>query len=107
MPSGIRARLLREFESAARGVIANAKCLGEGVNVPTVDGVFFADPKDSIIEIVQASGRSLRRRVGKETAYVMIPVLIRTGEDPESVLRSSRFNSVWRVLSAMSSQDDR
>lgn len=107
MSSGVRAKKLRDFETANRGVIANAKCLGEGVNVPVVDGVFFSDPKDSIIEIVQATGRALRRKQNKETAYVMIPVLIRTGEDPETVLRSSRFNSVWKVLSAMSSQDDR
>ena len=107
MSSGVRAKKLREFEAASRGVIANAKCLGEGVNVPVVDGVFFSDPKESVIEIVQATGRALRRKANKETAYVMIPVLIRTGEAPESVLRSSRFNSVWKVLSAMSSQDDR
>ena len=107
MPSGIRAKKLREFESANRGVIANAKCLGEGVNVPIVDGIFFSDPKDSVIEIVQATGRALRRKANKKTAYVMIPVLIRNGENPENVLRSSRFNSVWQVLSAMSSQDDR
>ena len=62
MSSGVRAKKLRDFEAANRGVIANAKCLGEGVNVPVVDGVFFSDPKDSVIEIVQATGRALRRK---------------------------------------------
>lgn len=107
MPAGLRARKLRDFESAIRGVIANAKCLGEGVNVPVVDGIFFSDPKESVIEIIQATGRALRRKANKKTAYVMIPVLIRTGEDPAGVLRSSRFDTIWKVLSAMSSQDDR
>ena len=32
----------------------------QGVNVPEIDAVLFADPKQSTIDIVQAAGRSLR-----------------------------------------------
>ena len=107
MPAGYRAKILREFRMSPHGVVTNARCLGEGVNVPIVDGVFFASPRKSVIDIVQATGRALRRIPGKEMAYIIIPVLVREGEDAKQILEGSRFQTVWKVLSAMGSQDDR
>jgi len=107
MSVGSRAKVLRNFRMSPRGVISNARCLGEGVNVPIVDGVFFAEPRNSVIDIVQATGRALRRLPGKDTAYIVIPVLVRKEEDAEQILDESRFQTVWKVLSAMASQDER
>lgn len=107
MSAGVRNRILREFKMSGRGVITNARCLGEGVNVPVVDGVFFADPRSSVIDIVQATGRALRIAPGKSRAYVIIPVLVREEEDAETIIQTSRFELVWQVLSAMASQDER
>lgn len=107
MSAGARNRILREFKMSARGVISNARCLGEGVNVPVVDGVFFADSRSSAIDIVQATGRALRVVPGKSRAYVIIPVLVQEEEDPETIIEASRFQLVWQVLSAMASQDER
>jgi superfamily II DNA or RNA helicase len=107
MSAGARNRILREFKMSARGVISNARCLGEGVNVPVVDGVFFADSRSSVIDIVQATGRALRVVPGKSRAYVIIPVLVQEEEDPETIIEASRFQLVWQVLSAMASQDER
>ncbi len=107
MSAGYRAKILRDFRMSPRGVVTNARCLGEGVNVPIVDGVFFANPRKSVIDIVQATGRALRRIPGKEMAYIIIPVLVRKNEDAEQILEGSRFQTVWKVLSAMASQDDR
>jgi superfamily II DNA or RNA helicase len=107
MSAGARNRILREFKMSARGIITNARCLGEGVNVPVVDGVFFADSRSSVIDIVQATGRALRIVPGKSRAYVIIPVLIREEEDAETIIQTSRFELVWQVLSAMASQDER
>jgi superfamily II DNA or RNA helicase len=107
MSAGARNRILREFKMSARGIITNARCLGEGVNVPVVDGVFFADSRSSVIDIVQATGRALRIVPGKSRAYVIIPVLVREEEDAETIIQASRFELVWQVLSAMASQDER
>jgi len=41
-------------------VISNARCLGEGIDVPAVDAVMFTRPKTEI-DLVQAIGRALRR----------------------------------------------
>ena len=40
--------------------------LVEGVNVPEVDAVTFTTPKESLIDIIQAIGRSLRKRQNKK-----------------------------------------
>jgi predicted helicase len=62
--AGQRSDLLREFVSHRRALMTNARCLTEGVDVPAIDCVQFADPKQSRIDIVQAAGRALRRYRG-------------------------------------------
>jgi predicted helicase len=32
--------------------MTNARCLTEGVDIPAVDCVLFADPKQSVVDIV-------------------------------------------------------
>ena len=39
----------------------NARCLAEGVDVPTLDGVAFIDPRRSQVDVVQAVGRAIRK----------------------------------------------
>ena len=63
--AGERSDLLREFVNQKRTLITNARCLTEGVDVPATDCVVFADPKQSLIDIVQAAGRALRRYLGE------------------------------------------
>src|SRR3989338_2235723 len=38
-----------------RGLLSNARCLSEGVDVPSLDGVAFIDPRSSQVDIIQAS----------------------------------------------------
>jgi predicted helicase len=54
--AGQRSDLLREFVGHKRALMTNARCLTEGVDVPAIDCVMFADPKQSRIDIVQAAG---------------------------------------------------
>lgn len=42
-------------------ILSNAKCLTEGIDVPNLDGVAFFDPRDSVVDIVQAVGRVMRK----------------------------------------------
>ena len=42
-----------------KGVVSNARCLTEGVDVPIIDLIYICYPKNSKIDIVQASGRTL------------------------------------------------
>jgi len=53
---------LQAFAEADKGLITNARCLTEGVDVPAVDMVAFVAPRRSKIDIVQATGRAMRKQ---------------------------------------------
>ncbi len=69
-----RARLTNGFKNAKKAVMSNARCLTEGVDIPAIDLVYFCDPKNSKVDIVQATGRALRqdRKKGKTMGYIVI-----------------------------------
>ncbi|MHB1711221.1 MAG: DEAD/DEAH box helicase [Acidimicrobiales bacterium] len=89
-------------------VLTNARCLSEGVDVPALDAVIFTNPRKSQIDVVQAVGRVMRKAEGKRYGYVILPVPVPAGEDPETVLDSNeRYKTVWQVLQALRAHDDR
>lgn len=76
MPTGKRERLIDEFAASKQSLITNARCLTEGVDVPSIDCVLFADPKQSTVDIVQAVGRALRPNKGKKFGYIIVPIIL-------------------------------
>ncbi|WP_060880710.1 DEAD/DEAH box helicase [Streptomyces scabiei] len=93
---------------ALRTVIANARLLGEGVNIPSIDTVVFADPKESIVDTVQAVGRALRQKPGQgKKATLIVPVYVAPGEDADDLMGSNLYRPLWRVLQALRAHDDR
>ena len=96
-------------QGVACRVLANAKVLSEGVDVPALDAVVFMDPRKSTIDITQAVGRAIRRAEGKELGYIVIPVVVPEGSEmtSEEVLAGSDFSTVWEVVRALRSHDDR
>lgn len=104
-----RQGLLEEFADIQDGtaVLANARVLGEGVDIPTLDGLVFADPKSSVIDIVQAVGRALRLGSGTGPATILVPVIHAREDTDDSVLTSSDYRPVWRTLAALRAHDDR
>ncbi|MCX6981027.1 MAG: Helicase associated domain protein [Verrucomicrobia bacterium] len=108
MPMSERNGIMREFRAAPRAVISNARCLTEGVDVPAVDMVAFLTPKRSRVDIVQATGRAMRKADGKTTGYVLVPLFVEQakGETIEEALARTEFDEVWNVLQAMQEQDD-
>ncbi len=68
-PAGQRATLLKglgNLSEDTRGILSNCACLGEGVDVPVLDGVAFIDPKRSMVDIIQAVGRVIRKAEGTQ-----------------------------------------
>ncbi|MFI9536792.1 Helicase associated domain protein [Nocardia fusca] len=102
----VRLRRLRELEDGERGLLANARCLSEGVDVPTLDGVAFIDPRRSEVDIVQAVGRAIRLAEDKTVGTIVIPVFIDTETDPEKALNDSSFKPVWDVINALRAHDE-
>ena len=108
MPTARRERELRDFRAAARAVVSNARCLTEGVDVPAVDMVAFLSPRRSRVDIVQATGRAMRRSPGKTTGYVLVPLYVElaAGETVEAAVNRAQFDEVWDVLQSVQEQDD-
>jgi superfamily II DNA or RNA helicase len=108
--SSERKQLIRSFRDASQGLITNARCLTEGIDVPAVDMVAFIDPRHSKVDIAQATGRAMRKPSGlnKEVGYVVIPLFLdrRSGETLDEALRRSEFDDVADVLNAMQEQDE-
>ena len=89
-------------------VLTNARCLSEGVDVPTLDAVGFFSPRNSQVDVVQSVGRVMRRAQGKDYGYIILPVTIPAGMTPEQALKDNkRYKVIWSVLNALRSHDDR
>ncbi|MFI9365947.1 Helicase associated domain protein [Kitasatospora sp. NPDC053057] len=112
------------------GILCNSRLLTEGIDVAAVDAICFADPKSSVIDIVQAVGRALRQsyRQGK-VSWVIIPVYLPTPEvgddtaaahpsevhdageavkaEADAEIEASSFRTIWRVLRALAAHDAR
>ncbi|TET95271.1 MAG: DEAD/DEAH box helicase, partial [Dehalococcoidia bacterium] len=109
MPTGKRDALLHRFRTLGaetRGLLSNARCLAEGVDVPTIDGVTFIDPRRSTIDIIQAVGRAIRKSPDKSLGVVVLPVFVSDDEDPQKALEDSSFKPVWDVLKALRAHDE-
>ncbi len=101
-----RLRRLRAVGSGERGVLTNARCLTEGVDVPTLDGVAFIDPRRSQVDVVQAVGRAIRKAEDKTVGTIVIPVLVDEDTDPEDALASGEFDRVWEIVRALRDHDE-
>ncbi len=101
---------LEDFKLAKRGLITNARCLTEGVDVPSVDMVAFVDPRKSKIDIAQAAGRAMRqsKATNKKLGYIVVPIFIeqKKNETEAEALARSGFDEVAMVLGAMLENDD-
>ena len=111
--ASVRANALQWLRDSNDGpnecrILSNARCLSEGVDVPSLDAICFMNPKSSQVEIVQAVGRVMRKSPGKDYGYVVIPIGIPPNEKSETVLDNNDvFDMVWNILRAMRSHDGR
>ncbi|MDO5878307.1 DEAD/DEAH box helicase family protein (plasmid) [Paenarthrobacter sp. SD-1] len=95
-------------------VLTNARCLTEGVDVPSLDAVMFLNPRNSQVDVIQAVGRVMRSFKNADTGeakrfgYIILPIAIPEGATPENALRDNdRYRVVWQVLQALRSHDER
>jgi superfamily II DNA or RNA helicase len=109
MPTDKRRRKLsqlKDLKDNQRGLLTNARCLSEGVDVPSLDGVAFIDPRSSQIDIIQAVGRAIRLSDNKKAGTIVLPVFIGKSDDPEQALEEGNFKPIWDVLNALKAHDD-
>ena len=100
-----RQNILEEFANNAPSLVTNAQCLSEGVNVPSIDGVMFVDPKQSRVDITQAIGRALRKGdKNKGKSYIILPIVV-DKDNPDNI--DEAYQQILMVLRAMSEHDGR
>ena len=89
-------------------ILTNARCLTEGVDVPSLDAVLFLNPRNSMVDVIQAVGRVMRRAEGKQFGYIVLPIAIPEGMSTSEALKDNeRYKVVWQVLQALRAHDER
>jgi len=106
--SADRIEIYHCFENSDIGIISNVRCMTEGVNIPIIDAIYFADPRQSLIDIVQAVGRALRQPYGEtgKIAYILVPILIPESSSTPEIVNSELFETVYSVIQALRDQDE-
>lgn len=107
-PVGDRELVLTQLDTSSGPVlVTNARCLTEGIDVPALDAVVFADPRRSPVDLVQAIGRAMRSSDGKLAGWIVVPVHLGPNElnDTRAALEGSQFAPVVAVLRALRSHD--
>ncbi|MDC0331504.1 DEAD/DEAH box helicase family protein [Flavobacteriaceae bacterium] len=102
--TSVRNDIIQEFASSKKALITNARCLTEGVDVPNIDCIVFADPRKSKVDIVQALGRALRKKEGKDWGYVILPVIY-DGDTNE--IDNDNFNEILSIVRGLAANDER
>ena len=106
--AGVRRKIFHDFDEFEYGLMTNVNCLTEGVDIPAIDSVYFADPKHSEIDIIQAVGRTLRKNTktdSEKTAYVIIPIILKSNGEKSEI--SECFEPLFDVIQAIRDQDKR
>ncbi len=101
-----RINRLKNLNQEEIGILSNARCLSEGVDVPTLNGIAFIDPKSSQVDIIQAVGRAIRKSEDKSKGTIIIPIYLGDSQKLEEEIIESRFSNIWKIILALKSQDD-
>lgn len=72
-PADVLRRFAQETEPA---VLLNCRMFQEGVEIPTLTGIFFAAPRHSPRDIIQSLCRPLNAVPGKPQSVVFVPVVL-------------------------------
>ena len=104
LPTSKRNVIVQEFARSPKSLITNARCLTEGVDVQNIDCIVFSDPRKSKVDIVQALGRALRKKEGKDWGYVILPVIY--DEDTHEI-DNENFQEILSIVRGLASNDER
>ena len=100
-----KSKILKEFSDSEKAIIFNARCLTEGVDVPNIDGVAFLDPKQSVVDIIQAIGRALRG--GDKVSQIIIPLLQSDNDFVDDLIDEKKYKIIIDIVKAIMIHDER
>ncbi|MCG8624133.1 MAG: DEAD/DEAH box helicase family protein, partial [Proteobacteria bacterium] len=90
-------------------ILSNARCLSEGIDVPALDAVIFFDTRDSMVDIVQAVGRVMRKTADKKYGYVILPVCMPSADVADynkKINDDPQFKGIWKVIKSLRAHDE-
>nr|WP_240639912.1 type ISP restriction/modification enzyme [Helicobacter pylori] len=98
---------LNQFKPNTCKVLSNARCLSEGVDVPALDSVIFFDGKSTMVDIIQAVGRVMRKAKNKKRGYIILPIALEESEikNLDEAVNNTNFKNIWKVIKALRSHD--
>ena len=106
MAGGSASESLTAFsESGTRAALFNCRMFQEGVEIPELNGVFFAAPRQSPRDIIQSLCRPLNKYSGKPDSYVFIPVHFNGAEPLDSPANLGRFATIIPFTDALLNED--
>ena len=106
MAGGSASESLKLFsQSGTRAALFNCRMFQEGVEIPELNGVFFAAPRQSPRDIIQSLCRPLNKFEGKPDSYVFIPVLFNADEPLDSAANLGRFATIIPFTDALLNED--
>ncbi len=106
-PGGAAAALRRFAAPGVRAVLTNCRLFQEGVEIPELNGVFFAAPRHAPRDIIQSVCRPLNALPGKPPSVVFLPVSHDPGRPLTDPANLRRYASIVPFIDALLSEDGR
>jgi len=105
LPAGIVTKILRAFGADEDAILFNCRLLQEGVEIPSLNGVFFAAPRNSPRDIIQSLCRPLNYCENKPKSKVFIPVEYDPAEPADSPANIRKFATLIPFTDALLDED--
>jgi superfamily II DNA or RNA helicase len=99
----------KKFTESDVGIIVNVNIMIEGIDIPEIDSIVFADNRTSKITVLQSIGRALRISPGKKYSTICLATDIMNDlEDNKSSLEllKKQQKKIHNILNYLISEDD-
>lgn len=105
-----RNKILDNFTKAQYGIIINIYCLGEGIDIPILDGIVIGDNMTSNIRILQSLLRPFRKNIREpnKIAKIIIPLLYKKPDKLLKYLESReniKYTKIFQVIRYLAEND--
>ena len=104
---------IKDFNEVDKGIMINVYKIGEGVDIPTLDSVLFADNMNSSIRIIQSALRPCRKDENNpgKIAHIIIPMIYEKDDDMnfnsnDDEFKIKTFALLKQIIEEISISDD-
>lgn len=102
--------IIHKFNQINTGILINCFKIGEGIDIPTLDSVLFADNMESTIRITQAALRGCRKDLNNENkiANIIVPTIYEKEEDKSYNENENikGFDTLMHIIKELSISDE-